>query len=238
MADTALGSHPARESSVSDTEFPLWRELGLGIGCYGAYLAVRRAVLSPSGRRSARRNAGRILAAEQRVRIALEPCVQQAALATPRLLHGLNAGYAALNVSLSVGWLVRLYRSRDSGFHRERRAAVASFVGALPVFLLLPTAPPRKLDGFVDTLAQSGLDLEHPFLLRFYNPVAAMPSHHVAFAVVTGTGLACRRSGLHRVAWAAYPPIVALVVVATGNHFVLDVAAGAVLGALARRLTR
>jgi hypothetical protein len=64
-------------------------------------------------------------------------------------------------------------------------------VGAQPVFLLFPTAPPRVLDGFVDTLLDvSGLDLEHPFLLRFYNPVAAMPSLHVAFAVVTGAEIA------------------------------------------------
>jgi membrane-associated phospholipid phosphatase len=71
-----------------------------------------------------------------------------------------------------------------------------------------------------------------------YNPIAAMPSHHVAFAVVTGEGLAMRaRTRLGRV-WRGYPPLVALVVLGTGNHFVVDVAAGAALGALARRLSR
>jgi hypothetical protein len=39
-------------------------------------------------------------------------------------------------------------------------------------------------------------------------------------------------------AWRGYAPVVALVVLATGNHFVVDVAAGGVLGALARRLGR
>jgi hypothetical protein len=214
------------------------REAAIGVGCYAAYVAVRAGVLGRRGRDRARRNANRILAAERRLGLDVEPRVQAAALGAPRLLHALNIGYAALNVSLSIGWLFRLYRRRDSGFHRERRAAAFAFAGALPVFLAFPTAPPRTLDGFVDTLAWSGVDIEHPLLVRFYNPIAAMPSHHAAFAVVTGAGLAARSAGLHRVGWAAYPPIVGLVVVATGNHFVLDVVAGAALGALARRLTR
>jgi membrane-associated phospholipid phosphatase len=75
--------------------------------------------------------------------------------------------------------------------------------------------------------------------VRFYNPIAAMPSQHLAFAVVTGTGVAARaRSRPGRAAWRSYPALVALVVVATGNHYVLDVAAGAALGVAARALTR
>src|SRR5207247_8398609 len=55
----------------------------------------------------------------------------------------------------------------------------------------LPDRAPRALDGFVDTLSEvSGFDLEHPLLVRLYNPVAAMPSLHVAFAVVTGVAIA------------------------------------------------
>jgi membrane-associated phospholipid phosphatase len=115
---------------------------------------------------------------------------------------------------------------------------VLAHVGAQPAFLLFPTEPPRVLDGFVDTLSEvSGLDLEHPLLVRFYNPVAAMPSLHLAFATLTAAAIADRldsRAG--RAVAYAYPPLVALVVTATGNHYVLDSAAGAVLGATARWL--
>ena len=53
----------------------------------------------------------------------------------------------------------------------------------------------------------------------------------------TGEGLAARAGGPWvRAAWRGYAPLVAIVVVATGNHFVVDVAAGAALGVLARRL--
>ena len=179
------------------------------------------------------------MALEERLGIDVEPAVQRALLRYPRLVHGLNLGYGLFNVTLTVGWLVVLYRRRDERFHRFRRACLLTHLGAQPVFLLFPTAPPRVLDGFVDTLSEvSGLDLEHPLLLRFYNPVAAMPSLHVAFAVVTGAEIA-ERSGsvVVRTARSCYAPLVATVVAGTGNHYVLDAVAGAALGAAARRLS-
>ena len=216
------------------------REAALGLGAYGAYMAVRRAVLTPAGRRRARRNADAMIRLEGRLGLGLEPAVQRAALRAPGLIHALHAGYAAANIGLSVSWLIALQRRGDPGYVRERRAALAAFLGALPVFLALPMAPPRtRPDYVVDTMAATGIDIEHPLPVRFYNPIAAMPSHHVAFAVVSGVGLARRaRTPFARLAWGAYPVIVSLVVLATGNHYALDVPAGAALGVAARALTR
>ena len=214
-------------------------EAALGIGAYAAYLAVRRAVLASGGRRRAHRNAGRVIAAEKRLGMDVEASVQRAALRVPAIVHALHAGYVGANILLSVGWLAHLRRSGDPGYRRERRALLAAFLGALPVFLAFPVAPPRTQGGFVHTFASRGIDIEHRFLVRFYNPVAAMPSHHLAFAVLTGRGLADRaRSQGGRAAWRAYPALVGLVVLATGNHYVLDVAAGAALGEAARAFTR
>ena len=221
------------------TRFSLRREVTLGLGVYALYLIAARRVLRRDGRARARRNAERIVALEERLRIDVEPAVQRALLRYPRLVHGLNLGYGLYNVTLTVGWLVVLYRRRDERFHRFRRACLLAHLGAQPAFLLFPTAPPRVLDGFVDTLSEvSGLDLEHPLLVRFYNPVAAMPSLHVAFAVVTGAEIA-ERSGsvVIRTAARAYAPLVATVVAGTGNHYVLDALAGAALGTAARRVS-
>jgi hypothetical protein len=215
------------------------RECALALGAYGAYLGVRALVWNDRGRARAKRNASRVVAIEQRLGVAVEGRVQDAAMRVPRLVDVLNAGYAAGNVGLSVGWLIALYRHDDADFARERRAAIAAFLGALPLFALFPTAPPRTHDGFVDTLAERGVSIDHPFLVRFYNPIAAMPSHHVAFAVVTGVALSKRaRTPAGRALWLGHPLGVAAVVVGTANHFVADVAAGALLGTLARRLTR
>jgi hypothetical protein len=212
------------------------REVVIGLGVYGLYLLVRRLVLRGDGRERARRNAETIVRAEEALGIHVEPELQQALLRYPRLVHGLNVGYALFNVSLTVGWLVFLFRSRDPEYHRVRRAAALTHVAVEPVFLLFPTAPPRVLDGFVDTISEvSGVDLEHPLLVRFYNPIAAMPSLHVAFAVLTGAAIAERTdSMLGKGAAYAYAPLVALVVAGTGNHYVLDAVAGAALGVAAR----
>jgi PAP2 superfamily len=218
--------------------FSLRREVSLGLGVYALYLLVSRFVLRRRGRERAAANAARIVALEERVGVHVEPAVQRALLGYPRLVHVLNVGYGLFNVTLTVGWLVVLFRRRDASYHRFRRACLLAHVGAQPAFLLLPTAPPRVLEGFVDTLSEiSGLDLEHPFLLRFYNPVAAMPSLHVAFAVVTGAEIAARSDSLIvKAAARSYAPVVATVVAGTGNHYVLDAVGGAVLGAAARRL--
>ena len=215
------------------------REAALALGAYGLYLLVRQAVMNPAGQDRARRNAEAVMVAERRLGCDIEPRVQEVALRAPRAVGVLNAGYALGNTALSVGWLILLFRRADPGYPRERRALLAAFLGALPVFLAAPTAPPRHQEGFVDTLEVSGVDLDDPRLVRFYNPIAAMPSHHMAFAVVTGLGLASRAGRpLGRAAWLGYAPAVGTIVVATGNHYLLDVVAGAALGLVARWITR
>jgi len=218
--------------------FSLRREVTLGLLVYAVYLVVGKRVLAANGRERARKNGERVVALEERLGLHLEPAVQRALLRFPRVVHGLNVGYAVFNVGLTVGWLVLLYRRRDPDYHRLRRACVLAHLGAQPVFLLFPTAPPRVLEGFVDTLSEvSGVDLEHPFLVRFYNPVAAMPSLHVTLAVLTAGGIAARaESPVAKAVAHAYPPLVSLVVAGTGNHYALDLVAGAALGAAARRI--
>jgi hypothetical protein len=196
--------------------------------------------LRTGGRERAARNAERILALERRLGLDVEPALQGLLLPRTRVVAALNIAYVTLNVGLTVGWLVHLFRRCDPRFHRLRRAAVLTTLGAQPVFLLFPVAPPRTLDGFVDTIAEvSGLDLERGLVAEVYDPIAAMPSIHVAYAVVTAAGITAtaRRPWLRRAA-PAYPPLVAFVVFATANHYALDAVAGAGLAGAALRLAR
>ncbi len=216
------------------------REVAIGLGMYATYLLVRTAVVNDSGRAQARRNAERIVAAERRLGIHFEPELQRMLLPRTRVIAVLNVAYAVANVGLTVGWLMRLFFRRRPEFHRLRRAAVLTTLGAQPVFLLFPTAPPRTLDHFVDTIAEvSGFDLDSGLVAKLYDPIAAMPSIHVAYAVVTATGIAeTSRSPFARRLAPAYPPLVALTVLATANHYVLDAVAGAALGFTGLRLAR
>jgi hypothetical protein len=207
------------------------REVVVGLGAYAVYLLVRRVVVNDRGRRAALRNARRVVAAERRLGLHVEPRLQRAALPHRRALAAANVGYVTLNVGLTVGWLAFLYARRDPRYHRLRRAWALATMAPQPAFLLFPTAPPRALEGFTDTIGESGLDLDTGIVVQLYNPIAAMPSVHMAYAVIVGAAIArTARSPLLRRAAPAYPPAVALIVVATANHFVLDVLAGVLLG--------
>jgi hypothetical protein len=220
--------------------FSTRREVAIGLGVYAAYLLVRRAVVTDRGRARAARNAGRIVALERRLGIDAEPSLQALLLPQRRLIAVLNVAYVTLNVGLTVGWLIRLFRRRDPEFHRLRRAAVLTTLGAQPVFLFFPVAPPRTLDHFVDTIEEvSGIDLDRGLIAQLYDPIAAMPSIHVAYAVVTAAGIAgTSSSALARALAPGYPPVVAAVVFVTANHYVLDAVAGAALGLVALRFAR
>lgn len=226
--------------SVRRRSFSGRREVAIGLGVYGVYLTVRHEVCHDEGRARAARNARRLIALERRLRIHVEPACQRACLRRRRLLACLNLGYVTLNVALTVGSLTRLYRARHPEFHRLRRAAALATLAAQPSFLLFPTAPPRMLDGFVDTVRlHSGIDLDGRIVSQLYDPIAAMPSIHLAYAVVTAAALAesTRRRPL-RAAARAYPPAVLATVLATANHYLLDGLAGAALGAVSLRLAR
>ncbi|MGH3022155.1 MAG: phosphatase PAP2 family protein [Gaiellaceae bacterium] len=229
-----------RRRSERTRRFSGRREVAVGLGVYAVYLLAARAKRGERGRLQAAVNAERVVALERRLGLHFEARLQRVLLPRRRVLAVLNVAYVTLNVGLTVGWLMRLYARRDPEFHRLRRAAVLTTLGAQPCFVLFPCAPPRSLEDFVDTIADvSGIDLDSGLVAQLYDPLAAMPSIHVAYAVVTAAGITqASRSQLARALAPAYPPLVALVVFATANHYVLDAVAGAVLGAAALKVAR
>ncbi len=106
----------------------------------------------------------------------------------------------------------------------------------------MPTAPPRFLPewGFEDTLSQyTGIPQDSVAVNALFNPYAAIPSMHVAFALMIGWPLAkLVRPAPLKVFWALYPLLVTFVIVVTANHFLTDAFLGActaAVGALAAR---
>lgn len=138
--------------------------------------------------------------------------------------------YAAL-----LGVLVWTYLWHRDVYLRARRVLVVMMPLALVVFWVFPLAPPRlALSGTVDVIAENDLlrgdstrDLHNG-----QNHFSAMPSLHVAwsawcaFAVWSALRASHPRSG--RLAW-IFPVVMTAVVLATGNHYVLDVVGSAAL---------
>jgi diacylglycerol O-acyltransferase / wax synthase len=222
------------------TRFSGRREVAIGLGVYALYLLASRRKRGERGRALAAANAERVVALERRLGIHVEPRLQAKLLPRRRFLAVLNVAYVFSNAALTVGWLMRLYVKRHPEFHRFRRAAVLTTLIAQPIFVLFPCAPPRSLEGFVDTMEEvTGVDLDSGVVAQLYDPLAAMPSIHVAYAVVTTTGVrAASESAALRAVAPAYPPLVASVIFVTANHYVLDAVAGAAVAAVALRLSR
>ncbi len=133
--------------------------------------------------------------------------------------------------------LLWVYLRRHEAFKRFRNTILFANVIGLVGYVLLPTAPPRMFPdfGFDDTLASFGQLNHGSGLVEFAaNPYAAMPSLHAADALIVGLVLfSVCRTRFAKAIWLLWPAWVWFSVIATGNHFWLDVVAGVVVAAIA-----
>jgi len=137
-------------------------------------------------------------------------------------------------VGLALLWV---YLRRNDAFVRFRNTILLANGIGLVGYVLLPTAPPRMFPdfGFADTLSNyAGLNHGSGLIELAANPYAAMPSLHAADALIVGLVLAsvCR-NWIFKVLWLLWPGWVWFSVMATGNHFWLDVLAGVVVALIA-----
>jgi membrane-associated phospholipid phosphatase len=135
-------------------------------------------------------------------------------------------------IGLALLWV---YFRRNAAFTRFRNTILLANVLGLIGYVLLPTAPPRFFPsiGFADTTF-GGLNHGSGLVQLAANPYAAMPSLHAADALIVGVVLAAVvRRPIWKVVWLVWPLWVWFAVMATGNHFWLDVLAGVVLGGVA-----
>ena len=160
-------------------------------------------------------------------------------LAGQAFLRDLAADYYQFvheTVALSV--LAICYVRRPSVYRSARNALVLTNVIGLVVFALYPVAPPRLLPGsqFVDVVAAAGFGASHGAITA--DQYGAMPSLHLAWATwaaLTVWAMTRRRS--LRVLVVAHVVLTGLIVIATGNHYVFDVAVGTMLGAATAAVT-
>jgi membrane-associated phospholipid phosphatase len=136
-------------------------------------------------------------------------------------------------IGLALLWV---YLRRNEAFLRFRNTILIANVLGLVGYVLLPTAPPRFFTsiGFSDTVAQfGGVNHGSGLVELAANPYAAMPSLHAADALIVGVILASVvRRPIFKVIWLIWPLWVWFAVMATGNHFWLDVLAGIVLATI------
>ena len=202
-------------------------------GFYFSYLAVRS--LTEGDRSKAIVNGLRVISLERRLTHHLfELTVERIADSSSFLLTA--AAWTYWNSEFTVIGLTLLwvYLRRHDGFSRFRNTILLANLIGLVGFVLMPTAPPWKFPdwGFV-----AGVNHSSALLQTFGNTYAAMPSLHAADALIVGwfMVITCRTLWA-KALWALWPAWVWFCVVATANHYLLDVIAGigvAVLSLLA-----
>jgi membrane-associated phospholipid phosphatase len=168
-----------------------------------------------------------VLHAERSVGLDWEKAGQAFTLRHGRLRSLFDTVYASLYWPMLVGALALLWRSDRRRYVILRDAMAISGAVGLLVFALYPVAPPRMLDGYVDTISANARQhfIAHPS--SFVNPYAALPSFHAGWVALAALMLAVSARSWSVRALALVPaPLMAVTVVVTANHYVVDVLAG------------
>ena len=208
-------------------------QISLVIGLAEAYRLLRR--LIPTDWPQATANANHVLRLEQVSHFAWEQGVQHWFLRFPELVRGMNWFYLSSHFVVTGAFFIWLYWRNREGFSIFRDGFLLATAIALVIHWRYPTAPPRLAHmGVRDTIGlYSGVNIGRPHHERFSNPVAAVPSLHAGWALALGVGLMLyARNFFLRAVGVLYPSAVMLTIVVTGNHFIFDAVAGALVMAV------
>ena len=220
-------------------------QVALFLLAYLVYSGARYFTIGDLGDATA--NARWIMGLENDLGLGIEDAVQTGLTGTA-VLWALNHVYLAAQLVVLPGALWLLHRRARPAYARLRNTVLATWLLSIPVYGLFPVAPPRLAGiGMVDTISsQTGFAMDSSLTTSFYNELAAVPSLHVGFAFAVGIAVASATGNRAvKLVGHLWGPVVALAVVATGNHYVFDIAAGMVaaaigygLGALVAKGTR
>lgn len=219
-----------------------FRQIALFILAFALYGLVRGLVSTgnpykPFG------DAMQIIDLERTLHVFIEPSVQSWAENSQVLMNVLAWIYLNTQLVISIVTVVFIYVRFNHAYYFVRNMFLIAMGLALIGYWVFPTAPPRLMPewGFSDSvsaLLTGGRGwLDYTPAGSVANMYAAVPSMHVCFAVMIAWPMARLVSWrLAKLAWALYPLLVTFVVVATANHFLVDVFLGAATAGVAAAL--
>jgi membrane-associated phospholipid phosphatase len=210
-------------------------QLAIWFGFYLAYQVVRG--VAAGDPLVAVENGLRVMDIERRLGALFEVSVQSFVISSQTLIHLTAWTYWLSQFAVLGGALLWVYLRRNDWFLRFRNTILLANSIGLVGYFLLPTAPPRMFPhlGFVDTLEKFSAISHSSAAVEFSsNPYAAMPSLHSAGALIVGVLMAAIvRRRVWKALWLVWPAWVWFTVIATGNHYWLDVVGGILVAATA-----
>ena len=186
----------------------------------------------------ARDRAADVLHLETLLHLDLESWVNRTFAPVTDIAVPMSFWYASLHYLVTPAVLALLFFRHRADYPRARNAIVIGSAIGLVCYMLLPTAPPRLMPGghYLDALSMTsdvgwwGGDASAPAALgHITNELAAMPSLHVGWTVWVAWAVWRHTNPLGRTLACLYVAGTTFVVIATGNHWVLDAVAGAVV---------
>ncbi|MDJ0771708.1 MAG: phosphatase PAP2 family protein [Ilumatobacter sp.] len=205
------------------------RQFLLVTGAALSYFAVRN--ITEGKQSTADKNARRLLDLEESIGVAVERSIQEAIEGRELIVDLSNWIYIWGHWPVLIGSLLWLAIAHRDDYYFMRNAMFISGGIGIVIFALLPMTPPRLFGiEYVDTVTERSNSyrvLQPPGLV---NPYAAMPSLHFGWNLLAG--IMWFRLGRSR--WwgplgVTMPLAMAWAVVATANHWVLDVVGGAIV---------
>lgn len=236
LLDQPIADAPAPEPAPAPESFARRRGADLAANVsvlallWLAYSAARGVTADELS--TAMANAGDVLHFQTVVGLPSELAFQQNVLDRTDLVKGANVYYIAIHFPITaifLGWAWLRHRHR---FDRIRNTLVGVTFAGLVVHVAYPLAPPRMIQGFVDTAAVFGpspYDLE---VSSAANQIAAMPSLHVGWALIVALGVVWILESRWRILAFAHPVVTAVVVIITANHYWTDAIVAATLVAV------
>lgn len=176
-------------------------------------------------------NADRILELEKRLHIDIEGSMQTFITDSGALATVANWIYIWGHWPVIIVTMIWLASRHSDVFRRLRDAMMISGGVGMIIYATFPVAPPRLADhGMIDTVSERS----HAYRVlqppAFVNQYAAMPSLHAGWDLLVGIAIVTAASTLAlKIIGFAMPILMALAVVLTANHYVLDVVAGVAL---------
>jgi hypothetical protein len=152
-----------------------------------------------------------------------ERSLQNLFLKNDALIQFCNVYYASVHIPSMLIFLPWLFFWKRPLYPQVRNVIALTTLSCLAI-QLIPVAPPRLVPGLhvQDTPALFGQTVYPSLGKNGPAQLSAMPSVHVAWAVIIGVAIVIACSGWWRWLFLAHPVLTMLVVVVTGNHYWLD----------------
>lgn len=214
-------------------------EVALLVGAYLVYVGSRGLVFSdpePKGLE----NAGSVVSAEKWLHIFWEPGWQSWVLDHSEVLALFcNWVYIITYWPIIGAVALVLFISNRPQYYYYRSVVMINLVMALLIFMVFPVASPFTLssdfENTIQTLGPSFYGSSE--MASYYNVTAAMPSLHFAWTAILGVVFVRKLEGWFKSLGLLYPGLTFFAIILTGNHFILDAAAGGFLAAVAFAVT-